>query len=286
MKIQNEATNSPMILILGANGKTGKRVVNRLTELGIKTRKASRSTPIPFEWNDEGTWSKVLEGMESVYLTYQPDLAVPGAVATIKAFTQKAIETGIKKIVLLSGRGEKEAQDCEQIVMNSGVNWSIVRCSWFSQNFSESFFLEPILAGHIALPRAEALEPYTDADDIADVVVETLIDPQHYGKLYELTGPRLLSFEQVVNEIATATGRELHFQPISMNAYKAQMKELHIPNDYIWLVEYLFTEVLDGRNSSITNDIELVLGRKPKDFSTYVEETAATGVWNVKEVVA
>jgi len=183
-------------------------------------------------------------------------------------------------MILLSGKGEKEAELCEQVVMNAGADWTIVRASWFNQNFSESFFLDPILAGHVALPRAEALVPYVDVDDIADVVVESLLDNKHVGQTYELTGPRQLTFKQVIEEISKVTGRDIKFESITMDEYTKMLKEYQVPEDYIWLINYLFTEVLVDRNSSVTNDVEKVLGRKAKDFAEYARETATTGIWN------
>ncbi|MFQ5865509.1 MAG: SDR family oxidoreductase [bacterium] len=268
------------ILVLGGKGKTGRRVAQRLTKLGKTIRIGSRSEKLPFDWENPETWAGALNGMDTVYITFQPDLAVPGAVQTIEKFTSQAVKSGIHKMVLLSGRGEKEAQLCEQVVMNGGADWTIVRCDWFNQNFSEGFFLDPILAGHVALPRGEALVPYVDTDDIANVVVESLLDDKHVGKVHELTGPRLLTFEQVTAEISKVTGREIIFHSITMDEYTKMLGEYQVPEDYIWLIKYLFTEVLDGRNSSITNDIEKVLRRKAKDFSEYAGETATTGIWN------
>lgn len=272
------------MLVLGGTGKTGRRVVERLGKLGISNiRIGSRSASPSFDWEDENTWPAALEGMDAVYITFQPDLAIPTAVDKIRRFVAVAKSKGIEQMVLLSGRGEKEAQLCEQVVMENAQHWTIVRASWFNQNFSESIFLEPILAGQVALPRAEALEPFTDADDIADVVVEALLDDKHAGQVYELTGPRLLTFADAVAEIAKATGRAIEFHALSLEEYVNMLREYQVPEDVIWLVNYLFTEVLDGRNSSISQDIEKVLGRKAKDFSTYAKEAAATGVWDLIE---
>ncbi len=268
------------ILVLGGKGKTGRRVAERLTKLGKTIRIGSRSEKPPFDWENPQTWTGALDGMDAVYITFQPDLAVPSALEAIEGFTSRAVKNGIKKMVLLSGRGEKEAQVCEQVVMNAGVDWTIVRASWFNQNFSESFFLDPILAGHVALPRGEALEPFVDADDIADVVVESLLHDMHVGQTYELTGPRLLTFEQVTAEISKVTGRDIKFKSLSMDEYTKMLREYQVPEDHIWLINYLFTEVLDGRNSSVTNDIEKVLGRKAKNFAEYARETVTTGIWN------
>jgi len=271
------------ILVLGSNGKTGRRVAARLeNNPEVEIRLGSRNEKIPFDWENPETWQNVVKDIHTVYITFQPDLAVPFAAEAIENFTKLATESGVQKIVLLSGRGEKEAQVCEEIVKKNAKNWTIIRASWFNQNFSESFFLDPILYGVVALPRAEALEPFTDADDIADVVTAALLDENHNGKTYELTGPRLLTFKDAVNEIANASGKNIAFQGLSLEEYTQMLKEYQVPDDHIWLVNYLFEQVLDGRNSSVTSDIEKVLGRKAKDFSAYAEETAKTGIWNPK----
>lgn len=273
--------NTKKILVLGANGKTGRRVLERLeNNTEVEVRAGSRSAVIPFDWEKPETWQAALKDINAVYISYQPDLAIPSATTAIQLFSGLAAQMGVEKMVLLSGRGEKEAQVCEEIVKTNAKKWTIVRASWFSQNFSESFFLEPIVAGYVALPRAEALEPFTDADDIADVIVASLLEDKHNGQTYELTGPRLLTFKEAIAEIAKAAEREIAFQPLSLEEYIQMLREYQVPEDHIWLVNYLFEQVLDGRNSSITSDIEKVLGRKAKDFSAYALETATTGVWN------
>ncbi len=268
------------ILVLGGTGKTGRRVAERLEARGASVRIGSRTAEPPFDWEDPQNWSEALNGIDAVYVTFQPDLAVPGARTAIEKLTALAIENGIQKMVLLSGRGEREAELCEQIVMNAGADWTIVRASWFNQNFSESFFLDPILAGHVALPKGETLIPFVDADDIADVATEALLDDKHNGQIYELTGPRQLTFKQVTEEISKAAGREIEFNAITMAEYAKMLGEFQVPKDYIWLINYLFTEVLVDENSSVSSDIEKVLGRKARDFAEYARETAATGIWN------
>lgn len=268
------------ILVIGGTGKTGRKVVERLQALEQNVRIGSRSADPAFDWHDPENWPAVLQGMEKVYVTFQPDLAVPGALDAIEALTRQAVRSGVKKMVLLSGKGEREAELCEQVVIHSGMDYTIIRASWFNQNFSESFFLDPILAGHVALPKPEAKVPYVDTDDIADVAVEVLMNDQHNGQIYQLTGPQLLTFPEVIREIATATGRDIQFTPISLTAYTKMLEEFQVPADYIWLINYLFSEVLDANgNDVVSNDIEKVLGRPPKDFSDYVRETAATGAW-------
>lgn len=270
-------------LIIGGTGKTGRKVAESLTRLNQKVRIGSRNAEIPFDWQNTETWLAAFEGIDKIYITFQPDLAVPGALDAIETLVKQARVSGVKKLVLLSGKGEKEAELCEQVVIHSGLAHTIVRASWFNQNFSESFFLDPIIAGHVALPQAETKVPYVDTGDIADVAVETLLHNEHNGKVYELTGSRLLTFQDAVTEIAKATGRDIAFTPIALTAYTEILEQHGVPPDYIWLIDYLFSEVLgDPRISEISDDIEKVLKRKPKDFLDYVNETAATGVWNSK----
>ncbi|MEM1340462.1 MAG: NmrA family NAD(P)-binding protein [Bacteroidota bacterium] len=269
------------ILVLGGKGKTGRRIAERLHNQGYNVRIGSRSETPAFDWHQPAGWPAALEGIEKMYITYQPDLAVPGAKEAIEALTKVAKQQGVQQLVILSGKGEVEAQRCEQIVLNCGIEATVVRASWFSQNFSESFFLEPIQQGVVALPNAQSPAPYVDANDIADVVVEILLNKGHAGKIYELTGPRLLTFAEVTAEIAKASGRDLQFIPITLREYVGAMQEMQLPEDMIWLIEYLFTHVLDNpENQVITKDVEKVLGRPPIDFSDYVSKTVKTGIWN------
>lgn len=273
--------NQSNILVIGGTGKTGRKVTKKLIEAGHNVRIGSRSANPAFDWENSETWAASLQGMDKVYITFQPDLAVPGALEAIEELTKQAKHNGVKKLVLLSGKGEREAELCEQVVIHSGLDYTIVRATWFMQNFSESFFLEPILDGFVALPQAEVKIPFVDTEDIADVVVEALTDAIHNGNIYQLTGSRLLTFKDAVHEISAAIERDIVFTSITLPAYTSAMKQQGVPADYIWLIEYLFTEALGNPNvSEITTDIETVLGRKPKDFSEYIRETKATGVWN------
>jgi uncharacterized protein YbjT (DUF2867 family) len=211
--------------------------------------------------DDRSTWAAVLEGAHSAYICYQPDLAVPGAVETIQAFTDQAVEQGVRKLVLLSGRGEIEAQQAESVVQNSGVDWTLLRASWSCQNFSEAHFLEPILQGELALPVGPVPEPFVDAEDIADVAVAALTQPGHTAQLYELTGPRALTFAEAVAEIASATNRDIGFMSVPAEEYRQALEQQQLPPALIDLVMYLFTTVLDGRNTAVADSVQRALGR-------------------------
>ena len=191
-------TNEGLTLVLGGTGKTGRRIVERLANRGVPTRIASRSAEPSFNWDDQSTWDAVLDGVATAYISYAPDLAIPGATDSIRVFVEKAVEHGVQRLVLLSGRGEEEAQLCEKIVQDAGIEWTVVRASWFNQNFSEGEFLDMVLAGEITLPAGDIPEPFVDADDIADVAVAALTEDGHAGQIYEVTGPRMLTFQEVL----------------------------------------------------------------------------------------
>lgn len=263
-------------LIIGGAGKTGGRVAARLEGRGVPVRLASRSTTPAFDWNDRATWAPALEGAGAAYVSYYPDLAVPGAADAIAALAEQALAVGTKRLVLLSGRGEAEAQRAEEELANSGAEWTVIRCAWFSQNFSESYFLEPLLAGELALPADGAREAFVDADDIADVAVAALTEDGHTGRAYELTGPRLLTLAEAVAEIAAASGRELRYRPIAMAEFEAGLAAEGVPDDIVGLLRYLFTDVY-GHDETLGDGVQRVLGRPPRDFAEYARDAA--GAW-------
>ena len=273
------------ILVIGGTGKTGRRVAERLTQQGHDVRMGSRKNTPSFDWDDPSTYAEALKGMDRAYIVYYPDLAVPGAKEAITTLTETALKEGLEKVVLLSGKGEAEAEACEQIVTNSGLNYTIVRASWFNQNFSEGAFLDFVLAGHVALPVPEAEIPFVDADDIADVVTKVLLDDSFNGQTVTVTGPRKMTFKEAVEEMANGVGKEIQYQPISIGEFKRGMKAGGLPDSYVWLFGYLFEEVLGNPdNQGVSDDVERVLGRKAADFKQYVDKTVATGIWN--QVVA
>ena len=266
-------------LIIGATGKTGSRVMQQLKKLGHNPIGASRKRLkefdwVQFDWNDPTTWAAALHGADSVYLTYYPDLAVPKAPEDISRFCALAKIKGVQHITLLSGRGEPAAQVSENIVKQSGINWTIVRAAWFNQNFSEGLFKQFITSGKIALPVGATSEPFVDVDDIAEVVTASLTDPKHAGELYEVTGPELLSFEQLSQRFSQVLKQKVSFEHISLTDFRSEMTAGQVDVGAIEALTYLFTEVLDGRSEFLTDGIQRALGRSPKSFDQYILDNA------------
>ncbi len=278
---QTETLNSATapFLVIGGSGKTGRRVVERLKACGHQVRSASRSSNPRFDWHDDTNWSEVLTDVKALYVTYHPDLSVPGASDHIRALLAVAENQGVERIVLLSGRGEEEAQLCERIVLNSRIPATIVRCGWFNQNFSESFFRDLLMSGTLAVPNAHVGEGYVDADDIADVATAALTGEGHAGKIYQLTGPELLTFRDVATIFREVTGRSLDVVDVSREDFVEGLEAAHLPEGMVQLVDYLFNEVLDGRNASLGDGVQLALGRPPRDFRSFLQKAHLSGAF-------
>jgi uncharacterized protein YbjT (DUF2867 family) len=276
----NHSLNTPeRVLVIGGSGKTGRRVCARLAARGVETRAVSRSSRIPFDWTDPDSWAAALPGVDAIYLTYSPDLAIPGARERVERFLALAAGHGVRRIVLLSGRGEAEAQACERVLQGMDLDWTVVRASWFMQNFSEGEFLPMVLAGELALPARDIPEPFIDIDDIADVVTAALTEAGHAHEVYEVTGPRALTFAETAAGLSNAIGRPVTFTRLSPAAFADGLAAAGLPEDIAWLLNYLFDTVLDGRNTRVTDDVERALGRPANDFASFLRARVAEGAW-------
>ncbi|MFL4475224.1 NmrA family transcriptional regulator [Paeniglutamicibacter sp. MACA_103] len=272
-------TNSN-VLVLGGTGRTGGRIVRRLRDRGIQARVASRRGREPFRWEDRATWDVALRGASAAYLCYSPDLAFPGVAEMIGEFAGRARNLGVDRMVLLSGRGEAGARASEKAVQETAAQWTVIRSSWFAQNFSEHFLLGPTLRGRLVLPAGDVREPFIDIDDLAEIASAALTEDGHAGTVYEVTGPRLLSMHDVAAEISAAAGRNIEYVPGTAEEFVADVARDGVrPDDARPLAE-LFESILDGRNASIATGVESALGRPATDFTDYARRAAASGIWN------
>ncbi len=267
------------ILVIGGTGKTGRRVAERLRDRGVHVRIGSRSSATPFDWEDPSTWNAALDGVAAAYISYYPDLAATGAPEAVRALADAALDQGVRRLVLLSGRGEVEAQRAEQVLFDSGADATVVRCTWFMQNFSEAFLYDAVLSGEIVLPGGDALEPWVDADDIADVAVAALTEPGHVGQIYELTSPRLYTMTDIAAELSRAVGRTIRYVPMSADDYADAAAQQGVPEELVGFLTYLFSEVF-GRNAYTADGVQRSLGRPARDFATFAGAAAAAGTWN------
>jgi uncharacterized protein YbjT (DUF2867 family) len=273
-------THDPATLVVGGTGMSGRRVADRLTARGARVRIGSRTGEPPFDWADDTTWTAALDGVSSAYLTYHPDIGFPEAAQRIAAFAKLALDRGAHRLVLLSGRGSESALQAEQALRESGVDWTVIRSSWFAQNFGEGPFCAGVRDGVIAFPAGDVAEPFVSADDIADIAVAALTDARHLGQVYEVSGPRLLTFAEVAQEISGAVGRPVRYTPITFPELADALTGSGLPEQAVAQTVDVFSAILDGRNAHLTDGVRRALGRPATDFAAYVQAAAATGVWN------
>ncbi|WP_372023052.1 NAD(P)H-binding protein (plasmid) [Tistrella mobilis] len=260
------------VLVTGGTGKTGRRVAAGLRARGWPVRIAARSLApaadaVRFDWADRDGWPAALDGVGAVYVAYAPDLAVPGAADDITAFAAAARAAGVGRIVMLSGRGEPGAEAAERALAAAGFDWTVLRASWFVQNFTEGLLAEALAAGELALPVGDVPEPFIDADDIAEIAVKALTEDGLGGRILELTGPRLLSFAAAMAEISRLTGRPVTYRQIPMADFLAGLQAQGVPDDMRDFLAWLFTTLFDGRNSATTPTVTEVLGRPARDIT-------------------
>ncbi|MGW2013948.1 NAD(P)H-binding protein [Streptomyces sp. NPDC001927] len=271
------------VLVLGSTGKTGRRVLSGLRNAGHEVRAASRKGPTAFDWTDESTWEPAVTGAGAVYLV---DAQNETAADSMRAFTQLAAARGVERLVLLSANdwvvpdGE-EKLPCERAVRESGTAWTIVKPAWFFQNFSEDpFYVRQILDGEFVSSTGTGTEPFVDADDIADVAVAALTEDGHAGQTYRLTGPRLLGLDDVADEIARATGRDIAHRDVPPEEFAVVGERQGLPGEYVELVNMLYGWIREERFAHLADGVQRALGREPRDFAAYARATAATGVWH------
>jgi uncharacterized protein YbjT (DUF2867 family) len=253
--------------VIGATGKTGRRVTAALRAAGHPVRALSR--PV-FDWTDPSTWRPALAGATAAYVTYAPDLAFPGGPEAVADLADLAGRLGLARIVLLSGRNEPEAQRAEGLLRAAAARhrmaWAVVRSAFFWQNFTEDLFAPAIAAGHLRFVAGDVREPFLDADDLAAVACAVLTGDAPAGRVYELTGPRLLTFAAAAQEVADDAGIPFRYERVDAPAMVADLEGAGLDPESAEGITALFTEVLDGRNASLTDDVAAALGRAPRPF--------------------
>ena len=285
-------TNSP-ILILGGAGKTGRRIATQLGARDVGFKLASRSSEPRFDWQDDTTWAATVRGTDTAYLAPPVD---PAGLDAAGRFIKQAAAAGLRRVVLLSGRGVgrpgreyavyESGLALEEAVKSSGLDWTIVQPAWFMQNFSEEFLLDYVLAGQIRISAGDGAEAWIDTDDVGDVMTEALLDHRHIGQTYVLSGPRLLTLADVATELAAVTGRKIDYVALGPDEHVAEMIAMGVPRPDAEAVGDLFAVIRNHRSEYLSDGVQRVLGREPRDFSDWARTTATRGVWTTEPTAA
>ncbi|MGY1941343.1 NAD(P)H-binding protein [Nocardia gipuzkoensis] len=276
------------ILVTGATGKSGRRVVSRLRAKELPVRAAARNGEHVFDWTDRGTWDAALKGVRAVYIVQLDGTQL------VRPFIERAVGHGVERIVLASGRGIDDPDyvkdgsgvldgilDSEAAVRESGLEWTISRPGWFAQNFSEGFFADAIRAGELRLAAGDGAASFVDAEDIAAVVVAALTEDRHVGEIYELSGPRAVTLAEAVATISEATGREIRYVPLSVEDYVAELVRRGMPPADAAAFADVVEPLREGKDEHVSDGVQRALGRPPRTFAEFAQSTAAAGGWAI-----
>ncbi|MBL7498100.1 NAD(P)H-binding protein [Frankia sp. CNm7] len=274
------------ILVTGATGKSGRRVVSRLRAKGLPVRAAARNGEHLFDWTDSCSWDAVLKGVRSIYVVQLDGTKL------VRPFIERAVRHGAQRIVLASGRGIDNPDyakdsggvldgflDGEAAVRESGLEWTISRPGWFAQNFSEGFFADAIRAGELRLPAGDGAASFVDAEDIAAVVVAALTENRHAGQIYELSGPLAVTLTEAVATISEATGRDIRYVPLSVEHYVAELVQRGLPPADAKAFADVMEPLREGTDEYVSDGVPRALGRQPRTFAEFARSTAAAGGW-------
>jgi uncharacterized protein YbjT (DUF2867 family) len=275
------------ILIVGATGKVGRRLVSRLRESGQAVRAVSHSTEIRFDWHDESTWAAALDGVAAAYMI-PPDEPIPA-----EAFAAAAAAAGVGRLVSQAGRRVHVLAEAvgvgpeaigmyalQEAVRGSGVEWTVLQPNNFNENFSEGDYRGALLAGELALPLEGTAEPFIAVEDIAAVAAAVLTEDGHHGRIYELTGAEALPFKEAVDILAQASGRPMVFRTETPEEHAEAMRAAGLPDDLVFFLDAMYRVMREGALAPTTGDVKAVLGREPVAFADWAARAAASGAWN------
>jgi uncharacterized protein YbjT (DUF2867 family) len=273
------------VLVLGATGKTGRRLVPRLIDRGVDVRAASRQPGdgrTIFDWNRPGTYVPALAGVNAVYLI-GPELVEDPSDA-VGPFLDLAARAGVTRLVLLSSLGvqfphedpESGRRKLERQVMASGMNWTILRPTGFAQNFSEGFLLPGIIeADTVVTATGDGGVAFVDADDIAAVAAAALTEGSHAGAVYPITGPQALTFAEAAAIISEVAGRTVRHQPISSDEMGHVLSGAGVPADYAAMLLRDMEAVGEGAGALVTDVVADVSERPATSFSEFAARAAS-----------
>ncbi|WP_405148748.1 NmrA family NAD(P)-binding protein [Sphaerisporangium sp. NBC_01403] len=274
--MSNEA---PTALILGGTGRTGSLLAGKLPRRGIATRTAARrGADIRFDWDDPATHADALAGVDRLYLV-TPVLRVRYA-DQVAGFLDLAETAGVRHVTFLSTHNADQApQEIDiaaveaDLAARHDLTRSVLRPAWVMQNFTDDHL--PLADGAITAPSGGGTEAFVDADDIAAVAAETLLDPgAHAGAQYTLTGPQALSFGEVADIIAAVSGRPVVHHDIDQQAWISGALAAGVPANYAVMLRWLTGAIISGNGATPTDDIEKVTGRPPGTFREFAERNA------------
>lgn len=278
----------PVVLVMGGTGRSGALIARELTKRGLRARTAARSgADVKFDWDDTATYAPALDGAGRVYLV-TPVMRTK-FVHQVAKFLDLAAASGVRHVTYLSAYGgdrapaEVDIRAVElELERRSAFSHSILRPAWVMQNFSDQHL--PLIGDAFTVPTGGGKEAFVDAQDIAAVAVETLVDPQaHSGAQYAPTGPQALTVAEVAGIVGSVIGRPVAHNDIDPNAWINGAVEVgFVPADYAVMLRWLTGTIISGNGARPNDDVERVTGRSATSFRDFAERNAVA--WALQPV--
>ncbi|HVE84256.1 MAG TPA: SDR family oxidoreductase [Myxococcales bacterium] len=273
----------PKILVTTPNGKVGQEVVKLLLEARAPVRVAAHTLErgqeafpgaevAVLDYEDPATFAPALEGVAALYLASPATSQADPELALIDA----AQAGGVQRVVKLSAMGVESAPDevplraVEKRLQGSGLQWTLLRPTWFMQNFV-TLHAPSIQGGTLLEPAGESRLAFIDARDIAAVAVQALTSDGHHGQAYALTGPELLGRQDVAERIGRVLGKDIRYRSCSDQEFHQLMRP-YLPESYIQLLLALYADLRSGGDGPVTQDVRKVLGRPPIPFDQFARD--------------
>jgi uncharacterized protein YbjT (DUF2867 family) len=274
------STSKDQVLVLGATGKTGSRVAERLSAHGASVRTAARAgADARFDWDDQATWEQALRGATRLYLV-PPTLRIDFA-GQVGRFLDQAERAGVGHVTYLSAYGMEHAP--AQVALRAVeldlaarpfLTSTVIRPAWFMEDFSETF-LRPV-NDEMAVPAGTGAEAYVSVEDIAAVAAVTLTDPgRHAGRAYAPTGPQALTMAEAAGLISEAVGRTISYRDTDREEWIAAMVDAGVPAEYADVLRPLTVTMASGNGARPNGDVLDVAGAAPVTFAEFAAATTA-----------
>lgn len=264
------------ILITGGTGKNGRRIVEKLRKRGIEPRIASRSAVgakfVRFDWMDAGTYESATADVRAVFLVAPSGFHE--LLDAMQPFLEHAIQAGVERFVLLSASSLEEdgpmMGSVHGFLKRHAPHWTVLRPTWFMQNFSELQHLRTICEeGAIYSATGDGRVPFIDVGDIAAVAIEALVQSNFPDRDLVLTGPEALSYDAVARLISEASGIHVEHRRLSETKLADRFSASGLSPEYSRSLAAMDAAIATGAEDRVTDEVKNIAGFAPTAFAEF-----------------